>query len=119
MSVNLSAAQFKHPELGEGVADVLRRSGLDPRGLILEITESMVVDVGAAMATLGELKSLGVNIAVDDFGTEYSSLYYLKLFPVDFLKIAAPSSRVSVATQKTRAWSEPRSSSRMPLACKR
>jgi diguanylate cyclase (GGDEF)-like protein/PAS domain S-box-containing protein len=88
MSVNLSAAQFKHPELGAGVAEVLRQSGLDPRDLILEITESMVVeDAGAALATLQELKSLGVRVAVDDFGTGYSSLSYLKLFPVDFLKI--------------------------------
>ncbi len=88
MSVNLSAAQFKRPDLGKSVAEVLRRAGLDPHDLILEITESMVVeDVGAALATLQELKALGVKIAVDDFGTGYSSLSYLKRFPVDFLKI--------------------------------
>ena len=88
MSVNLSAAQFTHPDLGEDVTDVLRRTGLDPRDLILEITESMVVeDVGSALTTLQELKALGVKIAVDDFGTGYSSLSYLKHFPVDYLKI--------------------------------
>ena len=88
MSVNLSAAQFKRPDLGHGIAEVLRRTGVDPRDLILEITESMVVeDVGAALVTLRELKSLGVKIAVDDFGTGYSSLSYLKRFPVDYLKI--------------------------------
>ena len=88
MSVNLSAAQFKRPDLGESIAEVLRRARLDPRDLILEITESMVVeDVGAALTTLQTLKSLGVKIAVDDFGTGYSSLSYLKKFPVDYLKI--------------------------------
>ena len=88
MSVNLSAAQFKRPDLGASITEVLRRTGLDPRDLILEITESMVVeDVGAALVTLQELKSLGVKIAVDDFGTGYSSLSYLKRFPVDYLKI--------------------------------
>ncbi len=88
MSVNLSAAQFKRPDLGSSVAEVLRQTGLDPHTLILEITESMMVeDVGAALATLKELKSLGIKIAVDDFGTGYSSLSYLKHFPVDFLKI--------------------------------
>ena len=88
MSVNLSVAQFKRPDLGASVAEVLRRTGLDPRTLTLEITESMMVeDVGAALATLQELKALGVKIAVDDFGTGYSSLSYLKRFPVDYLKI--------------------------------
>ena len=88
MSVNLSGAQFKRPDLGASVAEVLSETGLDPRDLILEITESMMVeDVGDALATLQELKSLGVKIAVDDFGTGYSSLSYLKRFPVDFLKI--------------------------------
>ena len=88
MSVNLSAAQFKRPDLGLSVAEVLRQTGLDPRTLALEITESMMVeDVEAALATLKELKSLGIKIAVDDFGTGYSSLSYLKHFPVDFLKI--------------------------------
>ncbi|QIN78224.1 EAL domain-containing protein [Rubrobacter marinus] len=88
MSVNLSAAQFKRPDLGASVAKVLDDTGLDPRDLILEITESMVVeDVTAALVTLRELKALGVKIAVDDFGTGYSSLSYLKRFPVDYLKI--------------------------------
>ena len=63
-------------------------SGLDPRSLVLEITESAVMeDAGANAETLRELKALGVKIAVDDFGTGYSSLAYLKRFPVDFLKI--------------------------------
>ena len=88
MSVNLSARQFERPDLAEGVAQALRQSGLDPRGLVLEVTESMVVeDVDAAISTLEELKALGVKIAVDDFGTGYSSLSYLKRFPVDYLKI--------------------------------
>ena len=88
MSVNLSARQFRQADLTRTVADVLAESGLDPRSLILEITESAVMDDARANAeTLGELKALGIRIAIDDFGTGYSSLAYLKRFPVDFLKI--------------------------------
>ncbi|MEJ7871980.1 MAG: EAL domain-containing protein [Rubrobacteraceae bacterium] len=88
MSVNLSARQFKQPGLAKSIAEVLRKHGLEPRGLILEITESMVVaDVDSAIVTLRELRDLGVRIAIDDFGTGYSSLAYLKRFPVDYLKI--------------------------------
>ena len=88
ISVNLSARQFRQANLTKTVADVLGETGLDPRSLILEITESAVMDDARANAeTLRELKALGVRIAIDDFGTGYSSLAYLKRFPVDFLKI--------------------------------
>ncbi|MDP9438087.1 MAG: EAL domain-containing protein [Actinomycetota bacterium] len=88
MSVNLSARQFGHPDLVRDVAQALGKSGLAPNSLVLEITESVVMDdVRYTVDTLGELKALGVGLAVDDFGTGYSSLSYLKRFPVDFLKV--------------------------------
>ncbi len=88
MSVNLSARQFGHPDLVRDVAHALRKSGLAPNSLVLEITESVVMDDARyTVDTLGELKALGVGLAVDDFGTGYSSLSYLKRFPVDFLKV--------------------------------
>ncbi len=88
MSVNLSAKQFRQPDLAEDVGAVLQGCGLDPSGLTLEITESTAMeDVDATAETLVKLKSMGVRIEVDDFGTSYSSLSYLKRFPVDYLKI--------------------------------
>jgi diguanylate cyclase (GGDEF)-like protein/PAS domain S-box-containing protein len=88
ISVNLSARQFQHPELVADIRSVLERTGLLPRRLTLEITETAVMqDADAAVATLQALTSLGVHIAIDDFGTGYSSLSYLKRFPVDTLKI--------------------------------
>ncbi|HEX2026983.1 MAG TPA: EAL domain-containing protein [Nitriliruptorales bacterium] len=88
MSVNLSPRQFLHPQLVEEVAAVLRETGLEPGSLILEITEGMMMeDADGTVATLHDLKRLGVRISVDDFGTGYSSLGYLRRFPVDILKI--------------------------------
>ncbi len=77
MCVNLPARQFQHPELAQDIARVLR-----------EITESaMMKDVQSTIATLQELKALGVKFAIDDFGTGYSSLSYLKRFLVSYVKI--------------------------------
>src|SRR6201999_1848401 len=88
VSVNVSPRQFRHENLVQAVADVLRSTGLEPRFLELELTESMVMhDAPKLVAMLDELKKLGVQIAVDDFGTGYSSLSYLKRFPVDRLKV--------------------------------
>jgi diguanylate cyclase (GGDEF)-like protein/PAS domain S-box-containing protein len=88
VAVNLSVRQFQHPALVEEVAGVLRETGLDPRCLSLEITESMMMETAEATnAILRDLKALGVKLAIDDFGTGYSSLGYLKRFPVDTLKI--------------------------------
>ena len=88
MSVNLSAKQFQQPHLLEGISEVLESTGLEPCGLVLEITESVLMeDAQANIATLEGLKGLGVQLAIDDFGTGYSSLEYLKRFPVDVIKI--------------------------------
>ena len=88
MSVNLSARQFSNPELVQEVADILRITGLDHDRLCLEITESVAVeDIGRTISTLDQLKALGVRLAIDDFGTGFSSLNYLKRFPVDVVKI--------------------------------
>ena len=88
MSVNVSARQLQDPQLVSAVASALDESGLDPSGLVLEITESATVaDTEAAIARLEELKALGVGLAIDDFGTGYSSLSYLRRFPVDQLKV--------------------------------
>jgi FOG: EAL domain len=70
------------------VAAALEGSGLDPGCLVLELTESVLMDdPDRAAATLNELKQLGVRLAIDDFGTGYSSLAYLQRFPIDILKI--------------------------------
>jgi diguanylate cyclase (GGDEF)-like protein len=88
MSVNVSGRQLERPKFVEEVRIALRRSGLDPEALTLEITETVLMGKPDGTAhLLSELKALGVRIAVDDFGTGYSSLAYLRQFPVDSLKI--------------------------------
>jgi diguanylate cyclase (GGDEF)-like protein/PAS domain S-box-containing protein len=88
VSVNLSARQFGQMELVEDVASALRGSGLAASSLMLELTETVVMeDAEATVGTLRQLKGLGVNLAIDDFGTGYSSLSYLKRFLVGTLKI--------------------------------
>ena len=86
--VNLSSKQFFQAGLVEQVERRLRETGLDPRSLKLEITESAIMsDPESAAAMLDRLRSLGVQIGIDDFGTGYSSLSYLQQFPIDTLKI--------------------------------
>jgi diguanylate cyclase (GGDEF)-like protein/PAS domain S-box-containing protein len=88
MSVNVSARQLQEPEVAEDIRRVVADSGLDPRLLVLEITESVLVqDVEAMAAKLRALTAYGLRVAVDDFGTGYSSLSYLHRFPVHLLKI--------------------------------
>ena len=88
ISVNLSALQFHRAGLAETVAGVLARSGLPPRLLELELTESILLqDVENNLEMVRRLKALGVRLSIDDFGTGYSSLSYLKRFAVDRLKI--------------------------------
>ncbi len=89
MSVNVSGRQLvQGAGLVESVKLALDESGLHPACLVLEVTESALMDdAEAALGVVHELKALGVQIAIDDFGTGYSSLLYLKRFPVDLLKV--------------------------------
>jgi EAL domain-containing protein (putative c-di-GMP-specific phosphodiesterase class I) len=88
MWVNVSGIQFRDRRLIGAVHDALENSRLDPRLLMLEATETIMVEHrDATLAMLRELKALGIGIAIDDFGTGYSSLAYLKRFPLDTLKI--------------------------------
>jgi diguanylate cyclase (GGDEF)-like protein len=88
VAVNVSALEFENPRFLESIRKALRETGLDPRLLELELTESILIkDSASTVDFLKELKDLGVRIAIDDFGTGYSSLSYLKRFPVDTLKI--------------------------------
>ncbi|MBT2248130.1 EAL domain-containing protein [Arthrobacter sp. BHU FT2] len=87
-AVNLSARQLNDPGLVSMVEGALRRTEMDPAMLLLEITETALMqDPTAALESLIALKNLGVGLAVDDFGTGYSSLTYLKKFPINELKI--------------------------------
>ncbi|OSM01768.1 sensor domain-containing protein [Magnetofaba australis] len=88
VAVNISARQFQQRDFVQQVQAVLEDTGLNPRHLELEITESlMMVDVEQAIESLSQLKALGLCMSVDDFGTGYSSLSYLKRFPIHALKI--------------------------------
>ena len=88
IAVNLSARQFRQPELVQSVAAALRDTGLAPSRLELELTETLVMDeIGDAVQVMRRLRELGVGLSVDDFGTGYSSLASLKEFPVEVLKI--------------------------------
>jgi diguanylate cyclase (GGDEF)-like protein/PAS domain S-box-containing protein len=88
VTVNFSARQFLQPDLAERVSRVLEATGLDPRYLDIEITESTAMkDIELAVPNLRKLKELGIKLSIDDFGTGYSSLTYLKRFPVHGLKI--------------------------------
>jgi diguanylate cyclase (GGDEF)-like protein/PAS domain S-box-containing protein len=88
MSVNVSMRQLETEEFVGDVRGALVSSGLEPRHLVLEVTESMLMqDADATIARLTRLKEIGIQIAIDDFGTGYSSLSYLRQFPVDILKI--------------------------------
>ncbi len=88
ISANLSAHHFKQPDLLEQVEAILTQTGIDPRCVRLEVTESLVIDDPTQAADiLHKLKALGVKLSLDDFGTGYSSLSYLHRFPFDILKI--------------------------------
>jgi EAL domain-containing protein (putative c-di-GMP-specific phosphodiesterase class I) len=88
LAVNISARQVHQPGLRDIVAAALRDSGLPAASLVLEITETLMMqDAELSIERLADLKSLGIRLAIDDFGTGYSSLSYLRKFPVDILKI--------------------------------
>jgi EAL domain-containing protein (putative c-di-GMP-specific phosphodiesterase class I) len=86
--VNLSSAQFRHPDLYDTVVRTLGETGLDPQWLELELTESLLMQNAEAVEmTLKRFRDTGIHLSIDDFGTGYSSLSYLKRFPIDALKI--------------------------------
>ncbi len=88
MAVNISARQFHQQDLPQLVADILAETGMPPGCLELEVTESAAMqDVEHTTATLHRLREMSVKISIDDFGTGFSSLSYLKRFPIDKLKI--------------------------------
>jgi diguanylate cyclase (GGDEF)-like protein/PAS domain S-box-containing protein len=88
MEVNVSGHQLNHESLVPDIRHILENSGLEPENLVLEITESVLMnDINTVVKRLRELKNIGVSIAIDDFGTGYSSLAYLRQLPIDILKI--------------------------------
>ena len=87
LAVNLSARELTQPGLVENVLTIVRRSGLGPSSLIVELTERAILDAGDDGAALERLRSEGVRVAVDDFGTGNSSLTYLRGLPLDLLKV--------------------------------
>jgi diguanylate cyclase (GGDEF)-like protein len=87
VNVNLSARQLSQVGFVEEVAKVLSESELDPGSLVLEITETVLMEGDGTVRRLAELRDLGVRLAIDDFGTGYSSLSYLRRFPIDILKM--------------------------------
>jgi EAL domain-containing protein (putative c-di-GMP-specific phosphodiesterase class I) len=88
VSVNISAVQLDQTDLPQVVESALANSGLPATCLVIELTESLLVDHRpSTLHQLEQIKSLGVRLAIDDFGTGYSSLAYLRRFPVDIIKI--------------------------------
>ena len=88
VAVNLSARQLRQRQFAERLGQTLRRHGVDPSSLELEVTESQLMDrPDEALEALSQLKALGVRLSIDDFGTGYSSLSHLQKFPVDVIKI--------------------------------
>lgn len=88
ITVNLSGKQLEHEGVAAEVAAIVQDAGLAPQHLVLEITETVIMqNAESTLARLTELKRIGVRLAIDDFGTGYSSLSYLQRFPVELLKI--------------------------------
>ncbi|MBD2176730.1 EAL domain-containing protein [Pseudanabaena sp. FACHB-1998] len=88
VSVNISGRQFQQQDLNKRILHILEETDFDPQYLELELTESTIVhSIDSSLAKLKELKALGVKLSIDDFGTGFSSLGYIKKFPLDTLKI--------------------------------
>jgi polar amino acid transport system substrate-binding protein len=88
ISVNLSVKQIQNPHLLQNIQNILQKTGLPPRLLELEITETVAIShAELTLSLLNSLRSIGVRLALDDFGVGYSSFMYLKSFPIDILKI--------------------------------
>ena len=88
VAVNISGRQFRQTNLPDLISEILKSTGLQPKYLELELTESLLIeDIEHVVETMYSLKDMGIKLVIDDFGTGYSSLSYLKQFPVDKLKI--------------------------------
>jgi EAL domain-containing protein (putative c-di-GMP-specific phosphodiesterase class I) len=88
LSVNVSAKQFRQADFADSVINTVNQHGINPKRLMLEITESMLLDdIASIIVTMNTLKKIGLQFSLDDFGTGYSSLQYLKQLPLDQLKI--------------------------------
>ncbi|MGG0759770.1 putative bifunctional diguanylate cyclase/phosphodiesterase [Bacillus paramycoides] len=88
MSVNLSAKEFQQDQLLENIAHILKDVGIDPKYVTLELTERIaMIDEKETLLRLKQLKEYGIQTSIDDFGTRYSSLAYLSIFPIDTLKV--------------------------------
>ena len=89
--VNISGRELTEGDAVGAIQQLLQQSGVDPESMVLEITESVLMQqTDTVLAKLHDLKALGLRLAIDDFGTGYSSLSYLQRFPIDILKIAKP-----------------------------
>jgi EAL domain-containing protein (putative c-di-GMP-specific phosphodiesterase class I) len=88
VAVNVSGKQLKQPDFLAMLKSIIQETGVDPRGIELEFTESVIMEnAGNNIETFNALKEMGIQLSIDDFGTGYSSLNYLKHFPVDRIKI--------------------------------
>jgi EAL domain-containing protein (putative c-di-GMP-specific phosphodiesterase class I) len=88
MSVNLSASDLLDPYLFESISDILQKAKIAPKDLVVEITETVLLDDSdATMKFLTKLNEIGVRLALDDFGTAFSSISYVRRFPFDHLKL--------------------------------
>ncbi len=88
VAINISGLQFKQPDFLDKTARIIKETGVDPKMLELELTESVVMErADKTVTTLNALKRMGLMLSIDDFGTGYSSLSYLKHFPIDRIKI--------------------------------
>lgn len=88
ITINISSAQLKDENFGHRVAEIINATGVDPKLIELEISESVLMeDIELALQLINQVKLLGMKICIDDFGAGYSSLTQLKKFPVDTLKI--------------------------------
>jgi EAL domain-containing protein (putative c-di-GMP-specific phosphodiesterase class I) len=103
MCVNLSAREFRQPDLVAEVVRVLEETGLPPDALELEITEYVAVGHDQALSTLLQLKAMGVHLALDDFGTGHSALISLQRLPIETLKIDRSFIQEVTTDAKTRA----------------
>jgi EAL domain-containing protein (putative c-di-GMP-specific phosphodiesterase class I) len=88
VSINVSPQQFRHENFTQIVRDIVTEQGIDPNMLDLEITEGMIIDdIDHTVASMNELRAMGLHFSIDDFGTGYSNLNYLKQLPLDALKV--------------------------------